>query len=61
MGAAFNDVAVVEDQDEVGVADCAQAVSDHETGAAREQGMDQRWLSAPDCVRPRNRFWAKYT
>ena len=35
--AAFDDVAVVEDQDEVGVADCAQAVSDHETGAAVEQ------------------------
>ena len=37
VGAAFDDVAVVEDQDEVGVADCAQAVGDHETGAAREQ------------------------
>ena len=41
MGAAFDDV--VEDQDEVGVANCAQAVSDHETGAAREQHGQRRF------------------
>ncbi len=49
MRAALDDPAVLEHQDQVGVADRAQAVGDHDAGAAGEQRRQRGLDRSPRC------------